>query len=332
MIRRINAMGMLALSIAGFGRLAPAQSTSQITLVIDLQNVVEYQGDVGDPQQFATNPNITTGMTAKNFGFATVLGDIVAVNGQPAKGTYVGKPAGIQASPAPTGGGAITDITRAALRDHVFEILKPDGTQVGSIMSIGLSGGSGPPSGPPNEKGNWAIVGGTGAFLGARGAIGVINGSGRVASVTENPGMRRINGGTSFSFYIHLIPMSAPQIISTPNGPAVTHSVDFTLVSPSKPAAAGEVLSLFATGLGPTIPEVDLGIPFPASPLANVNSPVSVTVNGQAADVLAAVGYPGAVDAYQVNFRMPPGIPKGNATVQVTAAWIPGAPVGISVQ
>jgi uncharacterized protein (TIGR03437 family) len=30
-----------------------------------------------------------------------------------------------------------------------------------------------------------------------------------------------------------------------------------------------------------------------------------VTVNGEAAEVLAAVDYPGAVGGYQVNFRMP---------------------------
>ncbi len=40
--------------------------------------------------------------------------------------------------------------------------------------------------------------------------------------------------------------------------------------------------------------------------MAVVNSPVEVTVNGKAAEVLGAVGYPFAVDAYQVNFRVPP--------------------------
>ncbi|HTX39112.1 MAG TPA: hypothetical protein VME43_29010 [Bryobacteraceae bacterium] len=35
------------------------------------------------------------------------------------------------------------------------------------------------------------------------------------------------------------------------------------------------------------------------------NSPLTVTVNGEAAEVLAAVGYPGSVDGYQVNFQMP---------------------------
>ena len=88
---------------------------------------------------------------------------------------------------------------------------------------------------------------------------------------------------------------------------------------------------MFATGLGPAV-GVDFGLPFPPSPLASVNSPIAVMVNGEAAEVLAAVGYPGAVDGYQVNFRMPPDRQKGNATIQLTAAWIPGAPISIPVQ
>jgi uncharacterized protein (TIGR03437 family) len=89
---------------------------------------------------------------------------------------------------------------------------------------------------------------------------------------------------------------------------------------------------LFATGLGPTHPGVDPDQPFPANPLAVVNSPVEVTVNGTSAEVLGVVGYPGAIGTYQVNFRVPPGASKGAATIQVTAAWIPGAPVSITIQ
>jgi len=55
-------------------------------------------------------------------------------------------------------------------------------------------------------------------------------------------------------------------------------------------------------------------------------------VNGKSAEVLGAVGYPGAVDTYQVNFRLPSDIPRGAATIQISAAWIPGAPVSVPVQ
>jgi len=154
----------------------------------------------------------------------------------------------------------------------------------------------------------------------------------RSASVTEDPANRRQHGGGTQRWVIHLIPLESPEIAVPPTGPAITHSSDFSLVTASKPATAGEILTLFARSLGPVNPEVDPGQPFPSSPLAIVNSPVEMTVNGKAAEVLSAVGYPGAVDAYQVNFRVPPDTAKGPASIQLSAAWILGAPVSIPVQ
>lgn len=51
-----------------------------------------------------------------------------------------------------------------------------------------------------------------------------------------------------------------------------------------------------------------------------------------AAEVLAAVGYPGSTDAYQVNFRVPTGVSRGTASVKVVAAWIPSALVSVPIQ
>jgi uncharacterized protein (TIGR03437 family) len=150
--------------------------------------------------------------------------------------------------------------------------------------------------------------------------------------MTEDPAGRRIHGGGKVHFVFQLIPMTRAEIVLTANGPAVTHSDDFSLVTAAKPANAGEILSLFATGFGPTRPTVDVGKPFPASPLAVVNSPVAVTVNGKPAEVLGAVGYPGSVDGYQVNFRIPADTQKGTAAIQVIVAWIPCAPVNIALQ
>src|SRR5437763_15766902 len=112
--------------------------------------------------------------------------------------------------------------------------------------------------------------------------------------------------------------MERPEIAILPAGPGITHSSDFSPVTSAKPAAAGEILSLFVTGLGPTVPAVDPGQPFPSSPAAIVNSPIEVKVNASSAEVLAAVGYPGSLDGYQVNFRVPQGAAKGVATVQVS--------------
>ena len=102
------------------------------------------------------------------------FGDIVAVNGQPAKGVYVGRPVAIRLTPTPSPGRAIADSTHASLRSHTFEILKSDGTPVGTMMSFGLDGGPPPPGAPSYPvatRGDYTIFGGTGAFLGARGEL-----------------------------------------------------------------------------------------------------------------------------------------------------------------
>jgi uncharacterized protein (TIGR03437 family) len=74
--------------------------------------------------------------------------------------------------------------------------------------------------------------------------------------------------------------------------PVIVHSSDFSTVTASNPARAGEALSMFAKGLGPVRPSVDTGKPFPDSPLAVVNSPVDVMVNGAQAEMVGAAGLP----------------------------------------
>jgi hypothetical protein len=338
--------GLIAVAIlisAGYVNPARGQG-SPTTLLIGLENVVEYQVDVSDLSKWGTNPNITQGSAGKGMGVGCVglplvaFGDIVSVNGDPATGTYVSRGLAVCLSPTPTAGLlAIGDISANSLRDETYYILQSDGvTPIGTIMVNGLSGSVNPrPPGPPPGGQNYAIVGGTGAFLGARGQKGSVSPGLiglRIASITEDPAKRRQNGGGHGLFTFYVIPMFRPDVVITPNGPAITHSNDFSLVNAAKPATAGEILSLFATGLGPTSTSLAPGQPFPSSPLAVVNSPVAVTVNGRAADVLAAVGYPRSVDGYQINFRVPTDTPKGTATIQVTAAWIPGAPVTVPIQ
>jgi uncharacterized protein (TIGR03437 family) len=55
-------------------------------------------------------------------------------------------------------------------------------------------------------------------------------------------------------------------------------------------------------------------------------------VGGASATVLYAGGYPGAVNGYQVNFRVPDGVQAGTTNIRLSAAWIAGSPVKIAVQ
>jgi hypothetical protein len=335
MMIRTSAIHLVVLSMTVASSVALAQGPPTI-LTIDLANHVEYYDDTAI-SSYATNPNLTTQSTGtgKNFFEILILADIVAINGQPAKGLYVSRNRVIIGGPSATPGQAIADTTVTAYREDLFKILQPDGTPIGSITALGISGGTPPAGGALTQTGgDWAITGGTGAFLGIHGQMGGTGAQkgGRPASMSEDPANRRSIGGGTFQFVLYLVPMASPAIAITANGPAVVHANDFTLVTAAKPAAAGELLSLFATGLGPVRGGVGPGQLFPASPVANVNSPVQVTVNGVAAQVLSATGYPGSSDGYQVNFQMPANVAHGSASVAVSAAWIAGAPVSIAVQ
>jgi uncharacterized protein (TIGR03437 family) len=312
------------------------QAPPTTILEVDVENLVSYFEDTSDLSKFATDPNVTAAVPPRNFNFNVAIGDIVAVNGQPAKGTYTRNIRVIQLNTAPTPGQAIADTVRPAAFAETYEILKSDGSPIGTIVSYGLAGGSPPPGLPLSvTQGNFALTGGTGAFLGARGQSGqaVIPQTiaQRVASVTEDPGNRRRNGGGRVRFVLQVIPMFRPEVEQTVVGPTVTHS-NGVLVTASRPAKPGETLSLFATGLGPTRPGVNPGEPFPDTPLAVVNSPVEVTVNGIPAEVLSAFGVPGEVERYQVNFRLPPETARRPAMVQITAAWITGSAARIVVR
>ncbi len=336
---RLWKTALATLCAAAFSHMGLAQVPTPTILRIDTANVVLYIEDTSDPSKFATDPNVTTPGHPNNFFRNVMIGDIRAVNGQPVLGTFTSTgPGGGYVRTAPTPGQAIADTVRNGVQVISFEILKSDGTPIGTIMASGFPAGAPPPGSPSNVSGsNFVVTGGTGAFLGARGQVGAGNNPPGVppmrgASITEDPANRRRNGGGSTQLVVQLIPMESPEVVMSSDGLAITHSSDFSLVTASKPAAAGEILSLFARGLGPVNPGVDPGAPFPSNPLAAVNSPVEVTVNGKPAEVLSAVGYPGSVGGYQVNFRVPPDAAKGPASIQVSAAWISGTAVSIPVQ
>jgi hypothetical protein len=315
-----------------------AQVAAHSILQIDIADHVIYLEDTADPARFGTDPNPAPRIVTPNFNRGSAIADIVAVNGQPVSGTFFASYVYSFSRSAPVPGQAIADATRNGLALKTFEILKADGTQIGTIVFGGLAGGSAPPGAPSTMTGagNYVVTGGTGAFFGARGQAGpAASPAGtltfRAASMTEDPANRRRHGGGTQRYIVHLIPMSAPQVVTSGGGPAVFHS-DFSPVTAAKPAKSGEVLVVQATGLGPTVPSVEPGQPFPATEHRPVNSPVAVTVNGQDAEVVNALGWPGLTDTYRVDFRVPAGMVAGTASIQLSAAWIAGTAVRIPVQ
>ena len=174
-MRRDWKTGSMTLCAVAFFGLAMAQGPPASVLRIDTVNAVLYNEDTADVTKFATDPNVTTPVAIKNFNRAVAVADIQAVNSQPVTGLHTRVAiANIVLRTAPTPGQAIADTMRNAAAVISFEILRSDGTPIGTIMASGFAGGVSPPGSPSNVTGNnFVVTGGTGAFLGSWGQVGV---------------------------------------------------------------------------------------------------------------------------------------------------------------
>jgi hypothetical protein len=338
-MKLVRAATILVVFLAhGPGVRAQAKTGSIITF--EVENATFYGFDCPFSQLGSNPSNLERSYAGTTLGTGLGVGDIVSVNGSLAKGAIYESAIGIHSnSPGP--GTFLTDKGRFALEEWSLDFLDSDGNEIGTIYFGGLANGGAPPDAPKalvgTGNGALSVKGGTGAFLGVQGYMKIPSdptAGERFTSACEDPSLRRTYAAGRGKRHgtMYLIPLTQPQVIATPGGPAIVHSVDNTLVTAAKPAQAGEILTLFASGLGATRPGVDPGQPFPSSPLQVVNSPVQVLVNGNPGDILYAGGYPGAVDAYQVNFRVPAGAISGPAVLQLTSAWIGGPAVMLTIR
>jgi hypothetical protein len=325
LINAAERMVLTALLAAACGTVAFAQTTpvveQPVVITIDTEDAVLYRGDTFDYSKIAKDPKPTTSV---NTAFLTSVnvGDVRALNGQPVKGIWSYQVLAMPFRANPQPGQFIADMDSGGFFQCIWQVVSPDGKYIGTLYDSGTSPG-------PDH----AITGGSGAFQGMTGVHAMMQMvvAQRGASTSEDPANRRINGGGKVRTVFYLYPRSRPAVVTTASGPAVVHP-DGKLVSNSSPAQAGETLTLYATGLGPTTPSVSIGQPFPQGAASLANAPVEVLVNGKSSDVLYAGGYPGAIDGYQVNFRLPAVQAPGNARLRLTAAWIPGPEITIATK
>lgn len=96
--------------------------------------------------------------------------------------------------------------------DILLEIQQADGTSVGTLALTGFAPGEAPVGAPQSGAvGNFAVVGGTGAFLGARGQAATIMNTHRSTSTLENPINRRTFPAGVWKLVVQLIPMRTPD-------------------------------------------------------------------------------------------------------------------------
>jgi uncharacterized protein (TIGR03437 family) len=102
---------------------------------------------------------------------------------------------------------------------------------------------------------------------------------------------------------------------------AFLHSDGVTLITPANPAAGGEVIVLYATGLGNVRTTVSSGAA--ATGPDNTTGYIGVTIGGLPAAVQYAGLAPYCVGVYQINVVVPANLPSGENSVTV---YLNGSP------
>ena len=99
------------------------------------------------------------------------------------------------------------------------------------------------------------------------------------------------------------------------------HNNDFQLVTESNPARPGEVVIVYATGLGAVLPEVPSGAAPPLQPPSSASATVTAEIGGQDARVHFAGLAPEFVGLYQLNVEVPSGLAtRGNVPLVLRVA------------
>jgi uncharacterized protein (TIGR03437 family) len=149
-----------------------------------------------------------------------------------------------------------------------------------------------------------------------------------VGTATSTSVLVTAAGQTSAPYALSLRPIDPAVFIS--GGRMAILDQTGAQITPSYPASAGAVLSMYATGLGAVSPAVQSGQIAPNG-LTPTVAKTTVSVGG----VNAPVGYaglaPGFVGLYQVNFTVPSGLPSGDQSLVMTVGGIAMAPLPLAV-
>ncbi len=126
----------------------------------------------------------------------------------------------------------------------------------------------------------------------------------------------RTPGGVSDNYNLIIQP-GAPSVFRAAVAgydaliPTVVRAENQLLATTSNPIHRGDVLTVYLTGLGLTLPALDAGLPAPSDPLATVLVAPKLDLGGVALPVLYAGLAPGQVGVNQINVTVPRNVPTG---------------------
>ncbi len=146
--------------------------------------------------------------------------------------------------------------------------------------------------------------------------LGIGDGTAPIAVIVNGPTTR----GTAAGSPVNGTPSNTIKASVGDFGPGVFAVVqaDGSLTS-SKPAGAGDVLIIYANGLGAVDSPVATGQVAPSDRLIRTTQGPTITIGGVTAQVLFSGLAPGFAGLYQVNVQVPAGVPAGASTPLVVS-------------
>lgn len=136
-------------------------------------------------------------------------------------------------------------------------------------------------------------------------------------------------GGTSTAFTT-TASAYGPAFFLWPNSQVVATRTDYSYAvkagtfagATTVPAKPGDVIILWATGFGPTVPAAPPGVSVPASGGYSTASAPVVTVNGISATVYGGALAPGSAGLYQIAIQVPSTLADGDWPIQASIGGI----------
>ena len=123
---------------------------------------------------------------------------------------------------------------------------------------------------------------------------------------------------------------SAPQVFASDGKSALGIHANGTLLGKASPAAPGEMIVVYGTGLGATNPALIPGVvPSDAAPLATLPQ---VTIGGTSATVVSASVVPGSAGVYQIHVQVPADAANGDLPLIVKVGTGSSASTIVTVQ
>jgi minor extracellular serine protease Vpr len=115
-------------------------------------------------------------------------------------------------------------------------------------------------------------------------------------------------------------------------GNAAVLDQNYALVTSSNPARRGQVIQIYANGLGPVSSSQVSGDPASTTQLVYTNATPTVTIGGASASVGFSGLAPGNVGLYQINVTVPSNAPTGNQPLVISMNGVASAPANLPVQ